>query len=39
MNKKGSMNKEELDNYFMNNFVKLWPDKADRLLQANIFVP
>jgi hypothetical protein len=29
MNEKGSMNKEELDNYFMNNFVKLWPDKAD----------
>jgi hypothetical protein len=29
MNEKGSMNKEELDNYFMNNFIKLWPDKAD----------
>jgi hypothetical protein len=29
MNKKGSMNCEELDNYFMNNYAKLWSDKAD----------
>jgi hypothetical protein len=29
MNKKGFMNKEEPDNYYMNNFIKLWPDKAD----------
>ena len=29
MNEKGSMTKEELENYFMNNFSILWPDKAD----------
>jgi hypothetical protein len=29
MNEKGSMTKEELENYFMNHFAKLFPDKAD----------
>jgi hypothetical protein len=29
MNEKASMAKEELDNYFMNAFGKLWPGKAD----------
>jgi hypothetical protein len=29
MNEKGSMNKEELENFFMNHFAKLFPSKAD----------
>ena len=29
MNEKGSMTKDELDNFFMDCFGKLWPDKAD----------
>jgi hypothetical protein len=29
VNKKGSMTKEELENFFMNHFAKLFPSKAD----------
>jgi hypothetical protein len=29
MNEKGSMNKEELENFFMNHFAKLFPSKAN----------